>query len=318
VEKQAREKKEKLKKGIDYSDPRMRKEILERQRRDMWTPEQVASFAKHFKLKPGMKLLDAGCGYGYSLRTYGPFCMPGGKLVGVDLEEKHLKNTRRLAISEGLKNVSVFQVADVYDLPFDKNSFDISIAQVVLCHLEKPEEALDELIRVTRHGSCIAIFDNSISRGGYNYWDSIFRPTIKQRLFDYEMTLRMGIGKKKQKQGDWAVGCYMPGWMEQRGLKNVGVRQNERVHWIAPNYKSRDQKTELKNARERYADLDDYLSFLDHVIQRLRVGGADKGMIRRYTRTFKRRIKRFKQALDKGTIAYNWSGPFWCIWGFKP
>jgi hypothetical protein len=106
--------------------------------------------------------------------------------------------------------------------------------------------------------------------------------------------------------------------MEGRGLKSVSVRQNERVHWIAPNYKSRDQKTELKNARERYADLHDYFSVLDHVIQRLRVGGADKGMIHRYTRTFKRRIKRFKQALDKGTVAYNWSGPFWCIWGFKP
>ena len=72
---------------IDYRDEKVREEILERQRRGMWTPDQIASFARHFRLRPGMRLLDAGCGHGYCLRTYGPHCMPGGELVGFDREK---------------------------------------------------------------------------------------------------------------------------------------------------------------------------------------------------------------------------------------
>jgi hypothetical protein len=32
---------------VDYRDAKVRKEVLVRQRRGMWTPEQVASFARH-------------------------------------------------------------------------------------------------------------------------------------------------------------------------------------------------------------------------------------------------------------------------------
>jgi cyclopropane fatty-acyl-phospholipid synthase-like methyltransferase len=54
---------------IDYADPKVRNEVLKRQREDMWSPEQVARLARHFRLKPGLSMLDAGCGFGYCLIT---------------------------------------------------------------------------------------------------------------------------------------------------------------------------------------------------------------------------------------------------------
>lgn len=311
----------KRRKAVDYSDPKERKEVLVRQRRGMWTPEQIASFVRHFKLKPGLKLLDAGCGYGYSLRTFGYYCMPRGMLVGIDIEEKLLATARNYSRRERLGKASSFAKADVYSLPFPKNTFDITIAHVLLCHLVDPERAFDELIRVTRRNGCIAIFDNAVEGGGYYGWSNLYTPSIKQKLVEYEMSLRMIRGKKRSGKGDFSVACYIPGWMEKRGLKNVNARCNERITWIAPPYKSPAQRTALRNIKERLKEgtLDTKSAAFKEYIDRLRVGGADENMIKDSIRRSARRDKKWRKAMRSKKVAFaQSSGGFWCVWGFKP
>jgi SAM-dependent methyltransferase len=313
--------KNKSKKGIDYSDPQVQRNILIRQRREMWTLEQTASFAKHFRLKPGMRLLDAGCGYGYSLRAYGSYCLPGGVLVGIDMEKGLLRTARDLAKEEGLARRSIFHQGDIYDLPFSSKTFDVTIAQIVLCHLNEPEQALDELIRVTKRGGCIAIFDNA-SGGSWTSWDNVRKPTMKTRLFDHEVYLRMKRGRKRQGNGDWSIGCYVPSWMEQRGLRDVNARTNERVYWIAPPYSSPNQETALRNTKEVHADHRPNSAAIrrnsKQAAQTLRAGGADDRMIRRTMRSGTRVFNQARKTLDDGTLAFAYTAPFWCIWGFKP
>ncbi|OYD13909.1 hypothetical protein CH330_09790 [candidate division WOR-3 bacterium JGI_Cruoil_03_51_56] len=310
--------KKRKKHPIDYQDPKTRREILIRQRRDIWTSKQIESFAKHFRLKPGMKLLDAGCGYGYILHTFGPYCMPGAELVGLDREKKLLATAKRLATKQGLGGATKFVEGDVYDMPFEKNTFDFSVAHVVFCHLAEPEKALDELIRVTKRGGCIAVFDNAIGGGDGVSWNNIHRPTIREKLFNYEVVFRMIAGRKKLGQGDYQVGCYVPGWMEARGLKNVDVRSNERVFWIAPPYRSPAQKTVYRNTRERIKEHKPGSDIDKDVIKQMRTGGADKKMISKYRRLAGKRSKQFRKAIAAGTAAFTGSGQFWCIWGFKP
>ncbi len=139
-----------------------------------------------------MALLDAGCGYGYSLRTFGPYWMPGGRLVGIDREAELLETALDLAGQEGL-GAATFQTGDVYELAFDADTFDIVTAQVVLCHLAEPQRALDELIGVARPGGCIAIFDNAV--GGCPWgWDSTWRPTIAQMVSRCAQLQRRALG----------------------------------------------------------------------------------------------------------------------------
>ena len=240
----------KKKHPIDYSKAKVRREILIRQRREIWTPEQVASFAKHFRLRPGAKLLDAGCGYGYIMRTYGPYCMPRGELVGLDREKPLLAGAKRYLRREGLAGSARLVQGDIEAMPFEDDSFDFSAAHVVFCHLARPEKALDELIRVTRPGGCVAVFDNA--RGSASSgWDSSHKPTLRELLVQYEVQERAMAGRKKLGFGDFSVGCYVPGWMEERGMKDVDVRTNERVYWIAPPYRSPGQKTNYRNLKER-------------------------------------------------------------------
>lgn len=314
-------KKKKIRTAVDYSNPKIRKEVLVRQRRGMWTPEQIASFVKHFRLRPRMKFLDAGCGYGYSLRTFGHYCMPGGKLVGVDVNEKLLKKARQLSRKERLGKTSEFINADVYTLPFPRNTFHVTIAHVLLCHLSDPERALDELIRVTKRKGCVAIFDNALGGGGYYGWSNISKSTIKQRLTEYEMSLRMMKGRKKLGQGDYNVGCFISSWMEKRGFKNINARCNERVTWVAPPYKSPAQKTAIRNMRERIREktFDPKSPIFKDYLTRLRSGGVDDKAIKNLIRRSRRQDRRYQRAIKSKKIAFaQSSGGFWCVWGFKP
>jgi ubiquinone/menaquinone biosynthesis C-methylase UbiE len=311
------EMKKKSVKKIDYTDEAIKAEILERNRRGMWTPEQIASLAKHFRLKPGMKLLDVGCGHAYCLRTYGPFCMPGGELVGVDEETQLFEEAKRMTEEEGLGDVSTFHTGDVYALPFESGSFDITLCQTVFCHLDRPEDALDEMIRVTKRGGCVAVFD-SAQGAGATFWFSVLRPTLPQQSFEFEMGQRWHRGRKKLGLGDFAVGQYVPGWMEAKGLKDVDVRQNEKVRWITPPYKSPAQQVELTRIKEQMATgrWPAWVS-RDESNAMMRAGGADENEIKRAWQATKRRNSKIKEGLAAGTLAYGIRGNFWCIWGFK-
>jgi SAM-dependent methyltransferase len=303
---------------IDYGRAKVRREILIRQRREIWTPEQVASFAKHFRLRPGMKLLDAGCGFGYVMRTYGPYCLPGGELVGVDRDKKLLATAARFCRKEGLAKTARFECSDIYKMPFRDNTFDISIAHVVLCHLAEPQRVLDELIRVTRRGGCVAVFDNATSGGGFSWWCSWHEPTVGELTRDLEFGVRMKNGRAKLGFGDFGVGLHMPSWMEARGLRDVDARTNERVYWLAPPYSSANQQTTYRNLKERLKERPRWDRVNKTELDQMQAGGLSRAEFDAHRRESRAVQRALRKALRDGTAASAGSGAFWCIWGFKP
>jgi SAM-dependent methyltransferase len=301
---------------IDYSDAKTRRVVLVRQRRELWTPEQIASLARHFRLRPGMRLLDAGCGYGYALRTWGRYCLPGGRLVGLDREKLLLRNAARLCRKERMSRAARFVEGDICSLPFPDNEFDMTIAHVVFCHLREPEKALDEMIRATRPGGCVAVFDNARVVGAGGGWNSWSDPTIAEQLLEHELGLRVILGRRRLGHGDMGVGAHVPGWMEQRGLADVGVRTNERVYWIAPPYRSTEQRVVYQSTKERLRERGGP-RVEGQLRAQCRAGRVTKQMMVAYRRLARNQGRRFERAMKNGTAAYAWSGPFWCIWGFK-
>lgn len=304
--------------SVNYRNASLRREILIRQRRGIWTEDQIESLGRHFRLKPGMKMLDAGCGYGCAMRTWGPRCLPGGELVGLDRDRKLLSQAARFCRKEGLSRVTRFVRGDICEIPFSDNEFDISLAHVVFCHLAEPEQALDEMIRVTRPGGCIAVFDNAAAGGRENSWLSWFRPTRAQAVLQFEMTWTWIAGRGKLGQGDLSVNCYMPGWMEARGLEHVDVRTNERVTWIAPPYRSEAQQVFLQNERERCREHNRFAWPDREERARLRAGGMTERRIEQVRQQMMLAARAYRKAMKAGTASLAASFPFWCVWGFKP
>jgi SAM-dependent methyltransferase len=108
-------------------------------------------------LRPGMHLLDCGCGPGSITVAWADVVHPG-PVVGIDLRESDLQGGRALARERSVVNVT-FQVATIYALPFAAASFDAVFANAVLQHLGDPLAAIREMRRVVKPGGVVGIAD---------------------------------------------------------------------------------------------------------------------------------------------------------------
>lgn len=73
-------------------------------------------------LRPGMRVLDVGCGPG-SITLGLAERIAAGEIVGIDFQESQIAQAKALATSRGVENAR-FEVANVYQLPFPDESFD--------------------------------------------------------------------------------------------------------------------------------------------------------------------------------------------------
>ena len=109
------------------------------------------------ELRPGLDLLDVGCGPATLTADLATLVAPG-RVVAVDNAPAVLDVARRTLAERGRTAVEVRQ-ADVYDLPFSDDSFDVVHAHQLLQHLADPVAALEELRRVCRPGGVVAARD---------------------------------------------------------------------------------------------------------------------------------------------------------------
>ena len=105
-------------------------------------------------LRPGLDVLDVGCGTGDFLRLLAPIVSPG-TAVGVDLSETMIAEARQRS-AENLGNLS-FRVGSVLELPFPAESFDRVIATQLLLHVPDPQKALLEIRRVLAPSGVVSI-----------------------------------------------------------------------------------------------------------------------------------------------------------------
>ncbi|WP_442902019.1 methyltransferase domain-containing protein [Geodermatophilus sp. FMUSA9-8] len=107
-------------------------------------------------LRPGLDLLDVGCGPGTITVDLARRVAPG-RVLGLDVSADPLDEARALAAREGV--AVTFAVGDVYALDLPDDSVDVVHAHQVLQHLTDPVAALREMARVCRPGGLLAVRD---------------------------------------------------------------------------------------------------------------------------------------------------------------
>lgn len=120
---------------------------------------EAAFFLPH--VKPGMTLLDCGCGPGSITLGLAEALAPG-VVVGVDRDASRVEVAERAASERRVANVR-FQTADVQELPFADASFDAVFAHAVLQHVREPLRALAEMHRVLKPGGVVGLRDDDRS-----------------------------------------------------------------------------------------------------------------------------------------------------------
>ena len=107
-------------------------------------------------LRPGLDLLDVGCGPGTLTADLAVRVAPG-RVLGLDASADPLDEARAAARRAGA--TVTFAVGDVYALDLPDDSFDVVHAHQVLQHLTDPVAALREMARVCRPGGVVAVRD---------------------------------------------------------------------------------------------------------------------------------------------------------------
>ncbi|MEU0781999.1 class I SAM-dependent methyltransferase [Streptomyces sp. NPDC006173] len=105
-------------------------------------------------LRPGDRVLDAGCGTGRALPPLRAAVGGSGVVVGADLTLAMLE----AAVRAGRDRDGRLLLADVAALPLRSESLDAVFAAGLVAHLPNPAENLRELARVVRPGGTLALF----------------------------------------------------------------------------------------------------------------------------------------------------------------
>jgi ubiquinone/menaquinone biosynthesis C-methylase UbiE len=99
----------------------------------------------------GRNCLELGCGFGRITRTLEDCCFD--EVIGVDFSWKNLKKAR----SRTFRSKTELLRADIRNLPLRSGHFDFVVMMRVAHHLAEPSLVLDEICRVTKHGSTVVI-----------------------------------------------------------------------------------------------------------------------------------------------------------------
>ncbi|OBF80780.1 methyltransferase type 11 [Mycobacterium sp. 852002-51163_SCH5372311] len=140
-------------------------------------------------LRPGMSLLDIGCGPGTITVDLADRVAPGS-VTAVEPTDAALNLARAEAQARGVSNVS-FVISDVHALDFPDDTFDVVHAHQVLQHVADPVQALREMRRVCGPGGIVAARDADYA--GFIWFPQL--PALDRWLDFYRRAARANGGE---------------------------------------------------------------------------------------------------------------------------
>ena len=177
-------------------------------------------------LRPGMSLLDVGCGPGTITAGLAALVAPG-PVTAVDAAAGSLAEARRTAAGRGLANVA-FAVADAHALGGADGVFDVVHAHQVLQHVADPVLALREMRRVCAPGGVVAARDADYAQ--MTWYPAV--PALDEWLALYRRVARANGGEPD-------AGRRLRSWARQAGFAEVTctasawcfATPDERAYW---------------------------------------------------------------------------------------
>lgn len=239
--------------------------------------EHLARYRFAAEAAEGRTVLDAGCGWAYGANILA--AAGARRVIGVDISETVVEAARHRVDP----NVTL-EVADLTNLPFEADSFDMVVCFETIEHLRSQGRALDEIARVLSEDGLLFISSpNDDVYGDRN--PHHFHQYTRVELWD-ELFRRFGFVEMYAQQ-DWVMSMIStPETLEAdqleltelSTLKSAGLTAGRETYLVgvAANVPIRplqqqavlSANTEIKDWLERWEEQDRYLNDLQRQLRK--------------------------------------------------
>ena len=113
-------------------------------------------------LTDGWHVADIGCGTGQVSCWFGERVGPTGRVTALDVSADQLAYGRERAARNGLDNIS-FVEGSAYEPGLPRGAFDLAFCRFLLCHLQRPADALAQMAGLVRPGGVLVVQDMLLS-----------------------------------------------------------------------------------------------------------------------------------------------------------
>jgi ubiquinone/menaquinone biosynthesis C-methylase UbiE len=136
-------------------------ELARLERQALFFADQTEDVLRRAGLRPGMRVLDIGCGVGDVSLIAGSLVGPTGAVVGIDRSPEALDVAKRRVEAAGF-HWARFEQTDI-DAVDGLGRFDALIGRFILVHLREPSAVLSRLTKVLSPGAVVAFLEMDIS-----------------------------------------------------------------------------------------------------------------------------------------------------------
>ncbi len=164
-------------------------------------------------IKPGMRILDAGCGTGHALRWLFQETGHEGEVIGIDLAAAHVAAAR----TQAADCARVLQ-ADLLHVPLEPASVDLIWCVNTINHLHDPVRGIEALAPLLRPGGHIVLGQSSLLPDMYFAWDARLEQRTNEAVHRYYRE-RYSLSEERVT----AVRSLV-GWLRRAKLRGVTVR----------------------------------------------------------------------------------------------
>lgn len=165
----------------------------------------AAFFLKY--LKPGMTVLDCGCGEGTITADLTELVAPG-QVIGLDLGSETLEIARE-NIKDTLTNLH-YEEGTVYQIPYSDEAFDAVFSNALFEHLRDKPMALQEIKRVLKPGGVVGLRAPDFGAGFFYPPDPLV-----ERYFELGQRVRDELGV------DSRTGRRLRSLLHTAGFRNI-------------------------------------------------------------------------------------------------
>ena len=107
-------------------------------------------YSTFLNLRPGLTIVDVGCGTGDFTRYLATLSRGKNRIIGIDSNAKGIAAAVADTENNRFSRMISYRVGDAYKISLDNDYADLACCRTLLMHLSDPLKAVKEMARITK------------------------------------------------------------------------------------------------------------------------------------------------------------------------